>query len=393
MDPVARESVFEGLRPPSVRRSVRLLAAVAIGPPLGLVVGIQVGVALGPVVGVLCGLACVVGFFVWAKTGGDSEPTRTVVGERSVTFESGGKTSKLALTDLGRIIASPMGVGLASVSGELFVAYTDRGPALIDELKRHIEGHPEARAISMRLAADAAEAQRLRSNRELVTSTIAGLVMLAFVLEVVTGALRDLQGLLLLGAGNGRLIAAGQINRLVTANFLHGSVLHLLMNLSSVVSLGSAFERWAGWYRLVPLVFLSGVGGAFAAAALQPEQVTVGMSTAVYGLLGAMAVTSFTFRGDRLASVVISGRQWLQLGVINGLINLIPRVSFTAHLGGFVIGVLAAVLFLKTPARGPWVSDTAAKVISGVMIALVFMAMMATVAQALLKVPGVGASG
>lgn len=136
----------------------------------------------------------------------------------------------------------------------------------------------------------------------------------------------------------------GEWWRLFTAPFLHGNVVHLLMNASALAYLGKRVEVFARWPHL-PLVFLFSacVGGQ--ASALFVTAPSVGASGGLMGWLGFLLV--FETLHHRL--VPLDARRRLAAGVaLTAVIGLIGYryVDNAAHAGGLLAGMLyAAIVF------------------------------------------------
>jgi membrane associated rhomboid family serine protease len=133
----------------------------------------------------------------------------------------------------------------------------------------------------------------------------------------------------------------GQWWRMITAGFLHVSILHIAFNMYLLFILGRLMEPSIGTARFVFLYFASLLGGSFVALLIEPNTVGAGASGAVFGVIGATFVIA---RGRRLDS--IAG----QIGILI-LINLVftfadRAVSIGAHVGGLVCGVLCGLLII-----------------------------------------------
>jgi membrane associated rhomboid family serine protease len=73
--------------------------------------------------------------------------------------------------------------------------------------------------------------------------------------------------------------------RLITACFLHGGILHLLMNLSFQIHGGFDLEKDMGWWRMALIYMTSGVGGFMFGASLGDiRTASVGASGSLYGI-------------------------------------------------------------------------------------------------------------
>lgn len=139
------------------------------------------------------------------------------------------------------------------------------------------------------------------------------------------------------------LVAQGQWWRLVTAGFLHFGVLHLMVNMYSLLVLGAQLEGRLGSARFGALYGTSLVGGTTAIQLLTPYSFAAGASTALFGLFGALGVLAVAARQDV--------RPLLVLLAVNIAISLLPGISLVGHLGGLVAGALTAGLFLLLPGR------------------------------------------
>jgi rhomboid protease GluP len=145
----------------------------------------------------------------------------------------------------------------------------------------------------------------------------------------------DVQTLFQFGAKYGPAIAAGQWWRLVTAGFLHGGLLHILMNSWVLFDLGAQVEELYGGARMLVIYFVANVTGFYLSALWRPGTPSVGASAALFGLVGAMLALGFRYRGgmgDMVRSVY--GRYLVYLL----LFSLLPGVDMAAHLGGLAGG-------------------------------------------------------
>jgi membrane associated rhomboid family serine protease len=89
----------------------------------------------------------------------------------------------------------------------------------------------------------------------------------------------------------------GEPFRIITGAFLHAGPLHLLLNMYALYILGTLIEPAIGTLRFVAIYFVALLVGSFGAlAATDPNQVTVGASGAIFGLMGAAFVIA-RYRG------------------------------------------------------------------------------------------------
>ena len=147
----------------------------------------------------------------------------------------------------------------------------------------------------------------------------------------------DDASIMILGATG--TIPIGQYNRwwtLVSANYLHGSLLHIFFNMMAFRQLAPFIIREYGTYRLIILYSLGGVFGFWLSYAAQVP-LTIGASAAVCALIGA-ALYYGRSRGGAYGQAVykqVSG--WVMGLFIFGL--LIPGINNWGHGGGIVAGI------------------------------------------------------
>jgi rhomboid protease GluP len=164
-----------------------------------------------------------------------------------------------------------------------------------------------------------------------------------------TGAFMNIDGRTLVefGAKYSPLIAMGQWWRLVTAGFLHGGLLHILMNSWVLFDLGAQVEEVYGTSRMLVIYFVSTVVG-FYASAVWSASVSVGASAALMGLIGAMIAFGMRHRsslGDDVRGTYV---RWAVYVLIFGLLPGF-NIDNAAHIGGLVGGF--AVSYVATTPR------------------------------------------
>jgi membrane associated rhomboid family serine protease len=164
-------------------------------------------------------------------------------------------------------------------------------------------------------------------------------------------------------------VATGEYYRLLTAAFLHAGVLHLLLNMFALASLGPQLESALGRLRFATLYLLSALGGSVTAFLLAPElSLSVGASGAIFGLFGAYYVVVRRLGGPT-GSI-------LALLAINLVITFaVPFIDWRAHLGGLVTGVLVSVALAYAPQgqRRGAVQATACLAVAVALVALVLL--------------------
>jgi membrane associated rhomboid family serine protease len=128
--------------------------------------------------------------------------------------------------------------------------------------------------------------------------------------------------------------------RVLSAVFVHGSLLHIGMNMLSLMRLGSGLEPHFRSARFMLLYLISGSLGFVCtlwwrgAAAF-----SVGASGAVFGLLGAFIGALVIRRNPGWQQVFFSN-----LILAGALSFFAPNIDNAAHVGGFVSGFVLGVL-------------------------------------------------
>ena len=137
--------------------------------------------------------------------------------------------------------------------------------------------------------------------------------------------------------------------RLITAGFLHGGIVHILMNSWVLFDLGAEVEQFFGTSRMIVFYFISTITGFWASSYF--GHVSVGSSAGIYGLIGAMlafGVTEKTALGSMVKSLY---SRWLIYGLV---LSFIPGIDLMAHLGGFAGGFAVAFVARTPVARLAW---------------------------------------
>ncbi|MGE0451802.1 MAG: rhomboid family intramembrane serine protease [Vicinamibacterales bacterium] len=160
----------------------------------------------------------------------------------------------------------------------------------------------------------------------------------------------------------------------LSATWLHGSLLHILFNMMWVRDIGPTSVDVIGPGRTVIIYVVSGICGfllsSLAGAYLPPlpllrgAQLTVGASASIFGLLGALV-----HYGQKSGSSLIHGqaRQWALILFVYGLI--MPGIDNFAHAGGFVGGYVSSAFFNPlTSERGDHL------LVAGALLLLTFVA-------------------
>jgi membrane associated rhomboid family serine protease len=211
------------------------------------------------------------------------------------------------------------------------------------------------------LATRVARAFQPGSTRPVVTYVLIGLAIIGFILEVLTGD-DFFTGASVGTVGEHLLYYPGAIVTqpwsLITVNFTHANILHILFNMYSLFVLGPILERYLGRWRFIVLFFLTGIGGLVAVDFFTKSAV-VGASGAIFGLLGVMLVLSNRIGLARPQLYITVG-----LNLVIG--RFVPGIAWQAHVGGLIAGILLGLLIRFTVNRRRFPLQVAGYVVLGV---------------------------
>ena len=173
-----------------------------------------------------------------------------------------------------------------------------------------------------------------KPKKIVVTYVLIELCTLVYILQILFPSLTTL------GAVNGSLVRSGQVYRLVTGMFMHGSIWHLLCNMYSLYVIGCATENYFGKKKFLLIYFVSGIIGSMFSCIFNTSW-SLGASGAIFGLMGALCYFGYYYRlymGKALYSEIIP------VIVLNLALSLIvSNIDFYAHIGGLIGGVFITI--------------------------------------------------
>jgi rhomboid protease GluP len=190
-------------------------------------------------------------------------------------------------------------------------------------------------------------AQTITTRHAHATNALLAVIGVLFVIELITGAMGNIRRMLMLGANASELVRYGQWWRLVTAGFLHNSIEHFALNALALLSVGTILEKLLGQWRFIIIALSSSVGGNIASMLMSTHRYSVGASSCIFGLLGALLVVQRARLTTLPPALVLPPKRWAYVLGINGLISLLPGIDLSAHVGGFITGAALAALFLR----------------------------------------------
>jgi len=173
------------------------------------------------------------------------------------------------------------------------------------------------------------------------TYILIGVTVVVYLLQLLSQSLLGGDVVAYLGEKINALIIQGEVWRLITPLFLHGSILHIGFNMYALFAIGPSLERAYGHKRFLLLYFLAGFAGNTLSFLLSPAA-SLGASTAIFGLIAAEVI--FIYRNRQIFGARARG-MLMNLGmiiVVNLLLGLSPGIDNWGHLGGLVGGAIFA---------------------------------------------------
>lgn len=189
-----------------------------------------------------------------------------------------------------------------------------------------------------------------RTNRPLLTpllllaNVVVFLAMVASGMDPVSFKASDLVDW---GGNWGPDFQDGEVWRLLTAMFLHGSIIHLGLNMIALWEVGRLLEMFQGHLRFFIIYFLSGLFASMASLWHDPYVVSVGASGALFGVYGAYVGYLIHERNSMPRQLQ---QRLLQGSILFITINVaygfqVEGIDNAAHIGGLVMGAILGWYF------------------------------------------------
>ncbi len=202
----------------------------------------------------------------------------------------------------------------------------------------------------------------MRDSRPLATYAIIGITGVFFLLQQIPGFGRIVENALLFWAPLLYPNLSGTFEpwRLVTAALLHSGFWHVGLNMLALWMIGRSLEPLLGRSRFLTLYVLSVIGGSVGVALLSFGTPVIGASGGIFGLFGALLVIGrhigANIRGIAIIIVINFALPFvfalvgaITTGSFAGALDAI-RISWQAHLGGFIAGAAVGFIYARTRA-------------------------------------------
>ena len=215
-----------------------------------------------------------------------------------------------------------------------------------DDITNNLEFTEEGVELFLKVSSDINEKSRkeqvklnrlFNKNVPIITYILIGTNILMFFLDLLFPDAFLLER----GLTYGPYIRDGEIWRLLTGEFFHGSILHLLVNMYSLYVIGSQVENFFGKAKYLLIYIFSAVTASALSIILNINTASIGASGAIFGLTGALLYFGYYYRvyfGNALISQIVP------IIIINLIFGFtIPGIDNYAHIGGLIGGLLLAM--------------------------------------------------
>ncbi len=253
--------------------------------------------------------------------------------------------------------------------------------------------------LTFSLAAASKSLGRLMPATSPATYGILGLSIVIYVVSLLLTI--RMSGSMPMGGGLGGLLGLGSINgdilqrlgaslpypvevaqpwRLVTAVFLHASLLHIVFNMWVLMDLAPQIEELYGSARFLFMYVVCGIGGYVLSSGFW--HFSVGGSGAIIGLVGILLALTTGRQSIGMRMVRSQLIRWLIYLAIWGF--LVPGIDNYAHAGGLATGFILGKIMTDRPPATP--QERRQAYAMGWVAALVIVASFALAALAALRV-------
>ena len=179
-------------------------------------------------------------------------------------------------------------------------------------------------------------------KKMIITPILIAICILVFIAMYIWGnGSEDAVTLLLFGANFRGLVQAGEVWSLVTSMFLHIGLIHLVVNMYSLLIIGKQLESFLGKWKFLIVYLGSGILGSLLSVVVH-SSISAGASGAIFGLLGSLLYFGYHYR---LYLGTVLKTQVIPIIIINLLIGfMVPGIDNFAHIGGLVGGYLLTMI-------------------------------------------------
>ena len=163
-------------------------------------------------------------------------------------------------------------------------------------------------------------------------------------------------------------VTSGRLYSLLTCTFLHVSFYHLAFNMYALYTIGNQLESYLGRFKFLAVFLISAISSSLMSCIFS-NNVIIGASGAIFGLLGSLLYFGYHYR---LYLGTIFKSQIIPLIVLYLIIGFtFTSIDNFAHIGGLIGG------YLTTMALGIKGKSSKSEIINGTITLIIYISFMA----------------
>lgn len=182
-----------------------------------------------------------------------------------------------------------------------------------------------------------------------ITNTIIIINVILFIITTLISLFRgstlstDAEVAVYFGANYYVAIYNGQIFRLLSYAFLHGSILHILFNMMALKDVGQFIENFYGRRKFFAIYILTALIGGITSFIFS-KGLSIGASGAVFGLLGILLAQRFR-KNIYTPELPINFTMLVPMILFNLILGFsVSGIDNAAHLGGLASGFILGLI-------------------------------------------------
>ena len=184
---------------------------------------------------------------------------------------------------------------------------------------------------------------KIPKYKPILTKFLIILISIMFIVEFFYTLKYGEKGIIMLGAKWNEGITNGEYWRFFTCALLHGSLMHLFLNLAGLYIFGQELESIYGPIKFLFICLLTSWGSTLTSYAFS-SGTAIGASGIVFGIIGSLIAFYFSQKG-KVTGADYKFKSMYTLVIINLVLGfMIPRIDNSAHIGGILTGLLSGWL-------------------------------------------------